>query len=43
MYRIVDMDTNETVAIVTRKDDAVALVLSDFDKKLKIIVDTAHK
>lgn len=39
MYRIVDISTNETVAIATSKDDAVALVLSDFDKKLKIIVD----
>ena len=43
MYRIVDMDTNETVAIATSKDDAVALVLSDFDKKLKIMVDKPAK
>ena len=44
MYRIVDLRTQETVAIASRKVDAEAWLLSPPDNKFyKIIVDTLTK
>jgi len=38
MYIVKEYLSNETVAVCSRKDDAVALILSDLERKLYIEV-----